>query len=57
MQLVQQEYFEDVDEAVGYAYRYWELLLEIEGRQSSRRSRRVPDGDPSWTGTANAFAP
>jgi hypothetical protein len=29
--LVRKEYFEDVDEEVGYAYRYWDLVVDVDG--------------------------
>ena len=31
--LIERTYVDDVDEAVGYAYRYWELRLEVDGRE------------------------
>jgi hypothetical protein len=38
--LVQKQYFEDIDEDVGYAYRYWELLVEVDGEQFGVRIYR-----------------
>ena len=29
--LVQKQYFEDVDEELGFAYRYWDLVVDVDG--------------------------
>jgi hypothetical protein len=33
VRLVEKKYLEDVDEEAGFAYRYWDLLLDVDGRQ------------------------
>lgn len=33
VELVEKTYLEDVDEGVGYAYRYWDLRVDIDGRE------------------------
>jgi hypothetical protein len=33
VRLVEKRYEEDVDEEAGFAYRYWDLLLAVEGEQ------------------------
>ncbi|HEV3480547.1 MAG TPA: hypothetical protein VG144_14010 [Gaiellaceae bacterium] len=38
--LVQKHYFEDIDENVGYAYRYWDLTVDVDGRRFDVRIYR-----------------
>jgi hypothetical protein len=33
VRLVEKAYFEDVDEQIGFAYRYWDLVLEVDDRR------------------------
>jgi hypothetical protein len=33
VRLVHKQYFEDIGEEVGYAYRYWDLLVEVDPEQ------------------------
>jgi hypothetical protein len=40
VRLVHKQYFEDIDEEVGYAYCYWELLVEVDGEQFGVRIYR-----------------
>jgi hypothetical protein len=44
VRLVHKQYFEDIDQEVGYAYRYWELVVEVDGEQfGARIYRDEPD--------------
>jgi hypothetical protein len=42
--LVSKKYFEEVDEEVGYDYRYWELVVDVEGEEFGVRIYR----DEPW---------
>jgi hypothetical protein len=38
--LVHKQYFEDIDDEVGYAYLYWDLLVEVDAEQFGVRIYR-----------------
>jgi hypothetical protein len=41
--LVHKQYFEDVDEDAGYDYRYWDLVVDVDGEEFGVRIYR---GEP-----------
>jgi hypothetical protein len=43
-QLVSKEYFEDVDEELGFAYRYWDLVVDVDGEEFGVRIYRDEPG-------------
>jgi hypothetical protein len=44
VRLVHKHYVEDVDEKVGFDYRYWDLLLDVGGQQFGVRIYRDQPG-------------
>jgi hypothetical protein len=44
VRLVRKEYFEYIDEELDFAYRYWDLLIEVDGEQVGVRIYRDDPG-------------
>ena len=45
--LVSKQYIEDIDEDAGFAYRYWELVVDVEGEEFGVRIYRDDTGRAS----------
>jgi hypothetical protein len=52
--LVSKQYVEDVDEDAGFDYRYWELVIDVDGEEFGVRIYR---DDPGVAGVAVAPRP
>jgi hypothetical protein len=52
--LVSKQYVEDVDEDAGFDYRYWELVIDVDGEEFGVRIYR---DDPGTAGVAVAPRP